>query len=410
MATGSNALVGAPRETGDTLRAESKCNAVLVYGQEYSDYNFGPEHPLQPIRLRLTYELIKALDLLTRPDVALAPPRKATDEELALIHHPNYIRKAQELSVPGAKWYAMDTPFGLGTEDNPVFDGMHDAAAYSVGGSLVASELVMEGRTRHSFNVGGGLHHALPARASGFCVYNDAAIAITSVRQKYGCRVLYVDIDAHHGDGVQDAFYQSPEVLTISLHESGRYLFPGSGDVHEVGRGPGYGYSINLPFEPLTFDQVYLEAFREIVPAAARAFRPDVIVSQMGCDAHWNDPLAHLLLTMDGFRTIYREVHALAHELCEGRWIALGGGGYQLHTVVPKAWALLFAEMCDVAPDDEVPHTWLSLSQRFEKEPVSLRFKDERVPRLPERRVEAITTATQAIVEYLKRTVLPEVQ
>lgn len=390
--------------------AEPKCNAALIYGQENLAYDFGPEHPLQPIRLRLTFELVRELELLNRSDVSLVSPRLATDEELTLVHHEAYIRKAREYSAPGAKWYAMDTPFGLGTVDNPLFDGMHEASAYTVGGSLIAAEMVMGGRAKHAFNLAGGLHHAMPRLASGFCVYNDVAVAIASMRAKHQCRVMYVDIDAHHGDGVQHVFYETPEVLTVSLHESGEYLFPGTGSVFEVGRGDGYGYSVNVPFEPMTFDEVYLEAFREIVPPLARQFRPDVIVSQMGCDAHWSDPLAHLMLTLQGFRTIYRELHALAHEVCDGRWVALGGGGYQLHTVVPKAWAMLFAEMCDSDPGDLVPHSWAALSQRFERQPVSLMFLDERLPRIPEHRLGSVVAAARRAVAYLKEVVFPQVR
>ncbi len=392
------------------MTAEPRCNAALIYGQENLEYDFGPEHPLQPIRLRLTFELVRDLGLLGQPGVSLVSPRRASDEELALVHHEAYIRKAQEYSAPGAKWYAMDTPFGLGTVDNPLFDGMHDASAYSVGGSLVAAEMVMEGRAKHAFNVAGGLHHAMPQLASGFCVYNDVAVAIASVRAKHRCRVMYVDIDAHHGDGVQHVFYESPDVLTVSFHESGEYLFPGTGSVYEMGRGAGYGFSVNVPFEPLTFDQVYLEAFREIVPPLAHRFRPDVIFSQMGCDAHWADPLAHLMLTLQGFRTIYQELHALAHEVCEGRWVALGGGGYQVHTVVPKAWATLFAEMCDTDPGDLVPHSWAMLSQRFERQPISLKFVDERLPRIPDHRLVSVVAAAQRAVTYLKEMVFPEVR
>lgn len=365
-------------------------------------YDFGPEHPLQPIRLRLTYELIRALGILTAPGVVLISPRMATEEELALVHSPEYIRQVKDLSQPGARWRLVGCPFGLGTDDNPVFEGMHSASAYTVGGSLVAAEQVIEGRVDHAFNMAGGLHHAHPAGAAGFCVYNDAAVAIASLWQRYQCRAMYVDFDAHHGDGVQEAFYDSPHVLTVSIHESGHYLYPGTGDVHEIGRGAGQGYSVNVPLEPLSFDELYLEVFRQIVPPLARRFRPDVIVTQMGCDTHWSDPLAHLLLTLQGYQTLYREVHELVHQVCDGRWVAVGGGGYQVHTVVPRAWTLLFAEMCDLELENEVPAAWASVSQQYETEPVSMKLLDERSLEVPEQRIVSIRSSAQAAVEYIK--------
>jgi acetoin utilization protein AcuC len=198
--------------------------------------------------------------------------------------------------------------------------------------------------------------------ASGFCIYNDASIAIEHLRRK-GLRVLYLDTDAHHGDGVQAAFYDTDEVLTISFHENGRFLFPGTGFVNETGAGRGQGYAVNVPLPPGTADQAYRAAFDVLVPPLALAFKPDVIVNQNGADAYQDDPLAHLRVTTGLYAHIARTVHQLAHELCQGRWLALGGGGYDLFSAVPRAWTIVFAELTAVELPNELPQAWLDFSQ-----------------------------------------------
>jgi acetoin utilization protein AcuC len=335
--------------------------AALIWGGPVR-YDFGPQHPLQPVRVELAVELIRAYGIPDRPNLRLIPPRVAADDELRLIHTADYIaavRRAGELN----DCWASIPEYCLGPGDNPIFPGMHEASALVAGGSIEAADFAMSGANHHAFSIAGGLHHAMPGNASGFCIYNDASIAIEHVRRKHGARVLYLDTDAHHGDGVQAAFYDTDQVLTISFHESGRFLFPGTGFVHESGAGAGKGYSVNVPLPPGTGDDAFRSAFDAIVPALARAFRPDLIVNQNGADAHQDDPLAHLRATTGLYAHIARTVHELAHELCAGRWLALGGGGYDLYSAVPRAWTLVFGEMAGAELPHALPPSWLALAE-----------------------------------------------
>jgi acetoin utilization protein AcuC len=316
---------------------------ALVWGEAFMAYRLSEDHPLQPLRVKLTVDLIRELGLDAGTDVV--EPRLATDEEICLSHAPGYVELVRRLSdhaEPGAAARAA----GFGSPDNPVAAGMHDACAAVVGGSLVAAEAVHTGAALHAFNPAGGLHHAMRDRASGFCVYNDVAVAAEWLRRQ-GHRVAVVDVDVHHGDGTQALFYGDPEVLTISLHESGRYLFPGTGFPDETGVGGARGASANLPLAPYTWDEPWLAAFEAVVPPLLRRFRPTVLVTQDGCDTHALDPLAHLLGSTAIWPRVGRRFHELAHELCDGRWVATGGGGYAVREVVPRAWTLLFAEMVE---------------------------------------------------------------
>ena len=306
-------------------------------------YRLSEDHPLQPLRVKLTVDLIRELGLDAGAQVVA--PRQATDEEIGLCHSMRYVELVRRLS-DGAPVDQQAVAAGFGSSDNPVAPGMHDACAVVVGGSLVAAKAVHTGAALHAFNPAGGLHHAMRDRASGFCVYNDVAVAVAWLRRQ-GHRVAYVDVDVHHGDGTQALFYADPEVLTISLHESGRYLFPGTGFPEESGVGEARGTSANLPLAPYTWDEPWLAAFEAVVPPLLHAFRPTVLVTQDGCDSHALDPLAHLLVSTAIWPPVGRRFHELAHDLCGGRWVATGGGGYAVREVVPRAWTLLFAEMVD---------------------------------------------------------------
>ena len=314
---------------------------ALIYSDAYQDYRFSPDHPFNPIRLRWTYEMIEELGLLGPGE--LRGPQPATDQDLLRVHQPSYVREVRRVSA-GGNIGEPSLLYGLGTEDDPGFTGMHEAAALAVGGSLGAARSIASGELVHAFNIGGGLHHAFAAQAAGFCIYNDIALAILALRDA-GLRVAYVDIDVHHGDGVQEIFYRDPDVLTVSFHENGRYLFPGTGGVEELGAGPGIGTSLNVPLEPFTDDASWLELFEAIVPPALSHFQPDVLVTLHGCDAHVLDPLADLRLSTRVYWLTAARLHALAHDLAGGRWLALGGGGYELLRVVPRAWSLVWAEM-----------------------------------------------------------------
>jgi acetoin utilization protein AcuC len=333
---------------------------ALVYGDALMKHQLSDAHPLQPIRVKLAVDLIRSTGLIEH--CHLLPPRAATDSELELVHSPEYVALVHSLSDPSKRRHVSSQQVdgaGFASADNPISDALHDGTAVVVGASLVAAEAIESGGALHAFSPSGGLHHAHRERASGFCTYNDAAIACQWLKSR-GHRVAYVDVDVHHGDGVEEIFQSDPDVLTISLHESGHWLFPGTGFPQEVGVGKGAGAAANLPFMPFTWDEPWLEAFEKVVPALLRRFKPTVLVTQDGCDSHHLDPLAHLATTTRIWPRVGQVFHELAHELCEGRWLALGGGGYAIYEVVPRAWTLLFAEMVerrDLAEDVNDPTT-----------------------------------------------------
>jgi acetoin utilization protein AcuC len=332
----------------------------LVYGEALMKHHLSDEHPLQPIRVKLAVDLIKETGLIEHAH--LVPPRAATIDELELVHAPEYVELVQRLSDPVRRREvsarAIDAA-GFASADNPISDELHEGTSLVVGASLVAAEAIQSGAALHVFSPAGGLHHAHRDHASGFCTYNDAAVACEWLKRQ-GHRVAYVDVDVHHGDGVEHIFASDPDVLTISLHESGRWLFPGTGFPDESGAGAGRGSAVNLPLMPYTWDEPWLAAFEAVVPAMLRRFHPTVLVTQDGCDTHHLDPLAHLAATTRIWPRIGRAFHELAHELCEGRWLALGGGGYAIREVVPRAWTLFFAEMVerpDLAESVNDPNT-----------------------------------------------------
>ena len=337
--------------------------ACVVYDDGLRAYDFGPGHPLAPVRVDLTWRLAQALGVLDGSAVRVAPATAATGDELESVHSANYVAAVERLSASPA---GDDLRHGLGTPDNPVFAGMHDAAAHVVGASLTAARAVWSGEAVHAVNIAGGLHHAHADYASGFCLYNDPAVAIAHLLRSGAERVAYVDIDVHHGDGVQAVFYDDPRVLTISLHESPRTLFPGTGYPHESGGPAAPGTSVNVSLPPGTGDAGWLRAFHAVVPPLLREFRPSVLVSQHGCDSHRDDPLAHLMLTVDGQRAAHCAIHDLAHEVCDGRWVATGGGGYALAEVVPRTWSHLLAVVAGrpLDPLTDVPASWRAHAER----------------------------------------------
>jgi acetoin utilization protein AcuC len=269
---------------------------------------------------------------------------------------------------------------GIGPGDCPPFHGMHEAAALVVGGSLAGSHAVLAGEATHAFNPGGGLHHAMAARASGFCIYNDVAFAVAAARDA-GHRVLYVDLDVHHGDGTQALFWDDPEVLTLSVHESGRTLFPGTGEVDEAGGPAARGTAVNVPLDHLTTSTSWTRVVETMVPALAEAFRPTFLVSQHGCDSHVLDPLAHLRLTTDAYVRATRLLDELAHRWCEGRWVATGGGGYDAYRVVPRSWALVWLAQAHVEQPDRLPadwrERWSGEAELHGQYPLPERFEDD---------------------------------
>lgn len=328
---------------------------TVVWSDAFIGYDLGNGHPLDPIRLDLTMRLARALGVLD--GVQTLEPTPATDEELQTIHSDDYIRVVK--GAPGTPGYAGH---GLGTADNPVFPQMHQASALVAGGSLLAADEILADRANRAVNIAGGLHHAMRNYASGFCVYNDCALAIRRLLDGGVSRVAYVDIDVHHGDGVQEAFVDDPRVLTISLHQHPVTLWPGTGYSKEIGAAGAEGRAVNVPLPPGTSDRGWLRAFHAVVPGVLHSFAPEVLVTQHGADTHADDPLADLALSVDGQRAAHRALGALAETTAQGRWLALGGGGYSLFRVVPRTWTHLLATVLDreVDPNTPIPADWVA--------------------------------------------------
>ena len=318
----------------------TRTGVTLVYDDAMAGYRFGERHPMNPARLGLTARLIDELGVLTRTGSSVRAPYVADDDQLRTVHAAAYVEAVQQASGPEGE---SNPGMGLGTEDDPIFPDLHEASARLFGGSLVAAEAVLEDNGTPAVNFGGGMHHASRAKASGFCIYNDAAGAIARLLERGAQRVLYVDLDAHHGDGTQAIFWDDPRVMTISLHESGRSLFPGTGFATETGGAGAPMSAVNVALPAGTRDAGWRRAFHAIVPPVARAFAPDVIVSQHGCDGHERDELTNLRLTVDGLRQNALDMAELARELTEGRWVATGGGGYDIVHTVPRVWTHLVA-------------------------------------------------------------------
>ena len=355
-------------------------HGIFLFDPGELDYDFGPDHPMQPRRLLALLDLLECCGLWQSGEQQKRLPlRAATLEELGLVHTPDYIAAVQQLSISEAIGISkkerearenLALKYGFGDGDTPALPGMHEVAARIAGGTLVALSAILglpeggmfaseEDRPLHVFHPAGGLHHAWAERASGFCVYNDISIAIAHVLRATEAKVLYIDFDAHHGDGVQRSFYDDPRVMTVSFHETGSYLFPGTGDILELGDGSGRGYSVNIPLEPFTEDDSYIEAMNSLLPPLALSFAPDVIVSAHGCDTHSWDPLTHLELTLRGIQAQIKLAHQLAHTYCQGRWVALGSGGYDPYRVVPRAWGMLWAEISGQTLPEHLPEEWV---------------------------------------------------
>jgi acetoin utilization protein AcuC len=346
---------------------------LLVFGPRSTDYDFGPEHPLTPRRFGPSIDLLRAVG--AEPGLA---PEPAPDSDLLLCHTREYIDVVRRFSYD---------PFGfaeagIGLPDTPAFGGMHEAGAMVAGGSLRAVEAVLRGDEEHAFHPGGGLHHAMADRASGFCIYDDVALAIARARRD-GLRVMYIDLDVHHGDGVQAIHWADPGVLTFSIHETGRTLFPWNldGDASMVGEGTAAGSVVNVPLLPGTGEGAWVAALESLLPELAATFGPDLIVSQHGADSHAWDPLAHLAVTTTAHGRAARLVDRLAHRHAGGRWLATGGGGYDAYRVVPRTWTLTWL----AGAHREVPTTtppawrerWSAEAARFWQAPLPETFDDE---------------------------------
>jgi acetoin utilization protein AcuC len=343
----------------------------VVWTPEFLRYQLSDDHPLNPVRLDLTMRLARELGVLD--GVELLEPEPATEEDLLRVHEPGLLT-----AVRSAPEMPFDVGHGLGTDDNPIFFGMHEAASLICGGSLRAAKEIAEGRADRAVNLAGGLHHAMPGRAAGFCVYNDCAVAIAWLLEQGYERIAYVDVDVHHGDGVQVAFYDDPRVMTVSLHQHPLTLWPGTGWPAELGKGAGEGYSVNVPLPPGTRDAGWLRAFHAVVPSLLEEFRPQILVSECGADTHSEDPLANLELTVDGHRATYQAMRELAERVAGGKWLVLGGGGYSLFRVVPRSWTHLLATVLDrdLDPDTSIPADWTAHTTGLTRSPLPVAMTD----------------------------------
>lgn len=366
---------------------------AFLYSEKFGSFFYGSEHPMKPVRLRLTYELIEKLGLAHLPGAMMVEARPAKESEIRLFHTHDYVKVLKEANtgiIP-----VEGSAHGLGFGDNPVFNGVYEWSRYCTGASVMAAELVAEGKVTTAFNIAGGLHHAMPNRASGFCYINDPAIAIKHLVNR-GKRVAYVDIDAHHGDGVEYAFYDSKSVLTISLHESGQWLFPGTGFVTDTGIKEGKGYSVNLPFPPGTGDEAFVAGFNRIVPDFIEAFKPDVLVTQLGVDTFETDPIAHLGLTTNGFEDMVKRFRSFNLP-----WVALGGGGYNMSNVA-RAWTLAWGIMNDVNVPNAIPEDFLSKNSDIFRSPF---VRDKPLKTVPLSGSDA--KALEEDINFLRDEVLP---
>lgn len=361
--------------------------AAFVYDDRLLGYDFGPTHPLRPQRLRLTYELLRDYGALRE----VAAPRVAREEEILAVHDADYVEAVARIG--GGERLPDAEEYGFGMGDTPPFPGVYEASLLYCGAALTAAELVLSGKVHVAFSPSGGLHHAFPDRASGFCVFNDPAVVIHRLRQEVA-RVVYIDIDAHHGDGVQAIFYDDPSVMTISIHETGETLYPQTGFPEEIGAGPGAGTSVNIPLFPGTDDATFLRAFTTLVPPLVQVYRPDIIVAQLGCDTHFEDPLSHLCLTTRGFRELVRIIDGL----CD-RWVALGGGGYNIRTV-PRAWTLAYEVMASEEYPDAIP-------EPFKSRHGSHRLHDLHPVRVTEETAERVHSYADASIDAVRRLVFP---
>jgi len=332
----------------------------LVFTEKYQEYNFGTTHPLRPLRVLLTYSLMKQLGLLENERLEIITPRSCTQDELEAVHSKNYVEAIRKLSEDPEDRSVNPIMYNLGPGDNPIFKGMYDAASLICGASLTAAEkTLIDDDFPITFNPAGGLHHAMKNKASGFCIFNDIGVAIKHLQKlQKDIKVAYLDIDCHHGDGVQWLFYDDPNVLTISFHESGKFLFPGTGGIEERGEKDGKDYAINFPLLPGTNNKMYLKLFRKTVPRILEAYQPDILITQLGVDTYFNDPLTQMGLSLQIYRDIAQTMKTCAKEYCQNKWLALGGGGY-LMSVVPRAWTLFLAKMLEVELENKLPDNWM---------------------------------------------------
>jgi len=340
----------------------------VIYNPKYSLYNLGEAHPFSPKRTEMLVELLKEWNLFSEP----SEPNAVLASDLAAIHDEQYIEAVEKVSAGGS--VENIDKFGLGNADNPIFENMAEGARFQVGGTLLGAKMLMENKANKVLQLGGGFHHAHYNFAAGFCIYNDLALAINEM-VNFGWHVAYLDIDVHHGDGVQEMFYSSENVMTISIHESGEFLFPGKGWIHELGKGSGRALKLNVPLEPFTEGSSYLEFLEKVVKPALSWFKPNALVVQAGADAHFSDPLADNLLTTYDYEAIFRKIKNIADTNCNGKVIFTLGGGYS-STATPRIWALLYLIVNNLDIPEYLPENWRNKWQQILGKPIPKTLHD----------------------------------
>ena len=371
---------------------------VLVFSERFGGHSYGPNHPLKVERLQITMDLIEAYGLFDNPETPWVEAREADEQDVRLVHTSEYLDALRQANSGQAP--AQSGQYGLGSGDNPVFSGLYDWSLLVTGATLECIRQVRYENRRIAFNIAGGLHHALPNRAAGFCYLNDPAIGIARMVQD-GLRVVYLDLDVHHGDGVEAVFYDTDQVLTISIHQHGHTLFPGTGFPEEMGQGPGRGFAVNVPLAPGTDDDLYHWVFKETVPALVSAFDPDVLVTQLGVDTFTTDPLAALNLTNEGFCKLIREIKSWGLQ-----WVALGGGGYNIMNVV-RAWTSAWAIMKGAELSDDLPDDFISKHRHLLGKNLKL---SEKAPLISSVNRESVQRARQlagSVVSWIKENIFP---
>ncbi len=370
-----------------------KSPCAFIYSEKFDKYTYGEAHPLKMIRLKLTYELIKGYGLLEFQNLMYIESEPAMEDNILTFHTKEYIEALK--AIDRDEYPTNISQFGLGWGDNPIIKGIYEASLLSSGGSIQAARIILEGKAKIAFNIAGGLHHAMPDRASGFCYINDPVLAIKELLKKYN-KIAYIDVDAHHGDGVQYAFYDTDKVLTISLHETGTFLFPGTGFSDEIGVKKGKGFSVNLPFYPGTDDEIFVWGFNEIIPPLIEAYKPDAIVAQLGVDTMATDPLTHLELTTNGFCEMVKKIRGFNLPL-----IALGGGGYNV-TNVARCWTLALGIFAGIELSDTIPHGKIELLKEH-----SYAGKNLRDNKAKSRNDESIQKMAADGINYIKKNIFP---
>jgi acetoin utilization protein AcuC len=366
--------------------------AAFIYGVELTQRDSRVDEIFGPTRLEYTYELLMYYRAFESPESVLVAPEDAKEASLLSFHTGEYVAAVRSISNGEKKYHPARYNFS-DFGDNPVYPGMYELSTTVVGASLRAAELVASGESDVAFSCAGGQHHAAPDHASGFCIFNDVVIAIKHLLSK-GFKVAYIDIDAHHADGVQNAFYSSDQVLNISFHESGRYLFPGTGDVTEVGVGAGEGYSVNVPLAPFTTDEIYLWAFDQIVPGLVNSFGPDILVTQLGTDSHYLDRMTQLSLTTEGYSGLVSRMGTMAPN-----GGALGGGGYEVSVVI-RCWTLAYGIMIGRDWPDKIPSDYQELYG-------IKKLRDSEKPHVDKQVMERAKRFAEESVEGVKRLVYP---